>query len=108
LRERIAEDDIFDLPPWITGTFERYFAFALVAAAGITATVGTVLVAWMGAKLIANWQRQPGEGPSLQSQIIRAHTLNALIAGTLSLSIGVASGWVAREAALRLLQHCPN
>jgi hypothetical protein len=102
----IADADEFDLPPMLVGIFERYFAFALVLAFGLTATVGTALAAWIGAKLLANWRRQTaGQGQTLQDQIIRAHTMIALIAGTLSVSIGAACGWLARLAGCYLLAH---
>ena len=72
---RIAEKDTFDLPSEIIGRFERYLAFSLTLAFGLEGSVITVLLAWMGAKLLANWQRQSGEGSALQDQIIRAHTI---------------------------------
>ena len=105
--EQIADDDVFDLPSGITGVFERYLAFVLVLFFGFDTSVGTILVAWIGAKLFANWQRQSGRGPALQDQIIRAHTLIALIVGTLSVVIGVISGWVARQVGWYLLAHKP-
>ena len=52
--KRIADDDVIDLPSHIIGIFERYFAFSLVLSAfGLEATVGTVLIAWIGAKQFA-------------------------------------------------------
>jgi hypothetical protein len=71
-----------------TGNFERYLSLVLVLAFGLTESVGTVLVPWIGAKLLANWQRQSGGGTSLPDQIIRAHTFIALMAGTLSVGLG--------------------
>jgi hypothetical protein len=58
---RIAEDDVFDLPSKIAGRFERYLAFFLVLAFGLEGSVATVLLAWMGAKLIANWHVNRGK-----------------------------------------------
>ncbi len=98
----IPDDDIIDVPPWLVGVFERYLAFLLVALGGDAKAVGTVLIAWIAAKLAANWQRQPGRGSELQDQIVRAHTLIALMTGTLSVLIGASAGWMARAGYLCL------
>ena len=103
--KRIWDKDEFDLDPSVTGIAERYFAFLLVLAFGLGTLIGTVLIAWIGAKLVANWQRQPGEGQGWQDQIIRARTFVALITGTYSLAIGVLAGWIAREAGSCLWQQ---
>jgi hypothetical protein len=67
--ERIAAGDIFDLPAEIIGRTERLLAFSLCLAFGLEGSVVTVLVAWIGAKLLANWQRQSGGGSTVQDQI---------------------------------------
>src|SRR5262245_25436096 len=44
------------VPPMVTGIFERYLAFIVVAFS--VEGAGTILLASMAAKLAANWQRQ--------------------------------------------------
>jgi hypothetical protein len=58
---------------------------------------GTILGAWIVAKLAANWQRRElpkGEGE--ESRLIRARTFRGLMTGILSLGIGMAGGSLAR------------
>jgi hypothetical protein len=83
------------VPPWIVGTFERLLAFALIFFDVEQAL--TVLIAWMAAKLAANWQRQTLAGDESEAdRKIRIYTLTALMAGTLSLAFGVLGGAIAR------------
>jgi hypothetical protein len=79
------------VPQWFIGTFERLLAFVLVAFGADATQIVTILIAWMLAKIAANWQRRPGTDPE-----VRASTLIALMAGTLSLLLGVLGGFVAR------------
>jgi hypothetical protein len=90
-RTGIDEPKYARVPPFILGTFERYLAFILVAAQ--VEGTATILVAWMAAKLAANWQRREEADYG-----VRANTLIALMAGTLSLGIGVLGGLIARCA----------
>ena len=77
------------VPPAIWGVFERYLAFIVVAFSPENA--GTVLIAWMAAKLAANWQRQTMiEGGERYNRAMVTYTIIALMAGTLSLLFGVA------------------
>ena len=83
------------IPPWIVGTFERLLAFALILFNVEQAM--TVLIAWMAAKLAANWQRQTLVGDNSEvDRKIRIYTLTALMAGTLSLGFGALGGAIAR------------
>ena len=83
------------VPPWIVGTFERLLAFALIFFNVEQAL--TVLIAWMAAKLAANWRRQTLVGDDSEAdRKIRIYTLTALMAGTLSLGFGVLGGAIAR------------
>jgi hypothetical protein len=86
------------VPPEITGTFERVLAFTLALYADKAEVVGTVLAAWLGAKLAANWQRQSLSVKinSVENKRVRVYTLTALMGGVLSLAFGVAGGLVAR------------
>ena len=59
---------------------------------------GTVLIAWMAAKLAANWQRRELTDNERKSLWIRAQTFVALMAGVLSLAIGVLGGSIAHCA----------
>lgn len=87
------------VPSWITGTFERLFAFLLVIAISDVDQVALILLAWMAAKLAANWQRQPVKGDDSEAdQRVRVYTISALMAGTLSLVLGVSGGAIARCA----------
>jgi hypothetical protein len=80
--------------PAIVGYFERYLAFILVVT-NVEGT-GTILVAWMAAKLAANWQRRDMGGEEEANAVIRANTLIALLTGTLSLLLGAFGGVIAR------------
>jgi hypothetical protein len=85
------------VPPWVTGIFERYLAFIVVAFN--VENAGTILLAWMAAKLAANWQRQVMiEGSELYNRTMVTYTMIALIAGTLSLLLGALGGLIARCA----------
>ena len=84
------------MPAWLTGTFERLLAFAIFYAAPTEAY--TVFIAWILAKLAANWQRRGIDKLDPEDERkIRAQTLIALKAGTLSLAIGVIGATVARS-----------
>jgi hypothetical protein len=80
------------VPNWITGTFERLLAFVLVIAVSQIEQVTLILLAWLGAKLAANWQRAPYD------ELARVYTISALMAGTLSVGLGVLGGVIARCA----------
>jgi hypothetical protein len=79
------------VPHLVIGTFERLLAFFLVWLVPAE-RAGIILLAWMTAKLAANWQRREDA-----DQEIRARTLIALITGTLSLSFGVVGGAIAKH-----------
>jgi len=80
---------------WIVGLFERTLAFAL-AFANVPGTYA-VLIAWMAAKLALNWKRPlPPKGSKKEERERRVYGISALMAGTLSLSIGVIGGIIAR------------
>jgi hypothetical protein len=81
------------VPNWITGVFERSFAFVLVFA-NVPGTY-VLLIAWMGTKLALNWKKQPFVGASSDRQV-RVYSISALMAGTLSLGFGVIGGLIAR------------
>jgi hypothetical protein len=93
LKERTLE---IQVPPPLTGIFERYMAALLVVMGVGVASLGTVLLAWMAAKIAANWQRRAGRGNTKEDQRVRAYTLVALMSGTLSLGIGITAGLAAR------------
>ena len=86
------------MPPEIVGTFERLLAFLLVTFT--VAGTYAVLIGWMAAKLASDWQRQPITARTTRkaARTIRAQTITALLAGTLSLGFGVAGGLIARLA----------
>jgi hypothetical protein len=83
------------VPNWIVGLFERSFAFALAFANVQGAYV--VLGAYLAAKLTLNWKRIPYEKTKLEvERRVRVYGISALMAGVLSLSIGVIGGAIAR------------
>jgi hypothetical protein len=81
------------VPPCITGLVERTLAFA-VAFANVEGAY-VVLIAWMTAKLALNWNR-PGADVKEDERQVRVYGISALLAGTLSLGIGVIGGLIAR------------
>ncbi len=83
------------VPVWITGTFERLLAFFLIL---LTDGQGAyaVLIAWMAAKLAANWPRWPlPKEDDEQLRKLRARTFIALMTGIVSLAFGVFGGLIA-------------
>ncbi|ODR95191.1 hypothetical protein AUC70_05645 [Methyloceanibacter stevinii] len=81
------------VPSGLLGTFERALAFVLVAFA--VPQTGTILIAWLAAKLAANWQRREGSGNDKEDAIVRANTFIALMGGVLSLGLGALGGLIA-------------
>jgi hypothetical protein len=77
------------VPVFVTGTFERGLAFTVSFLA--LPDAGTILAAWMVAKLAAGWQRVEGD-----AQQVQGGTLIALMAGIVSLAFGWFAGWLAR------------
>lgn len=88
------------LPGWIIGTAERLMAFLIIASGFEVRDAGTIFLAWIGAKLAANWQRRDADKvDEEQSRIIRGRTLIALMASALSLGVAVLSGALTRYCA---------
>ena len=79
--------------PIITGTFERLLAFILVLSISFDKAV-TALGIWLGLKLAANWQAMPKDEKT--SREVRVGTLTALMAGVVSVGLGVIAGLIAR------------
>jgi hypothetical protein len=86
------------VPPWIVGSFERLLAFVLVLFDVQGAY--TLLAIWIGAKLAASWHRIPVTSDEA-GRDVRAGTMVALIAGIISVGIGVVVGLMARWACHR-------
>jgi hypothetical protein len=100
---RLEPREVYEegVPVWITGYFERLLAFLLVVLHVEGAY--TLIALWLGAKLAASWQRIPTDihkGDDWKrrehSRQVRAGTLCALIAGIVSILIGVGAGLVVR------------
>jgi len=86
------------LPGWLTGMFERAFAFALVVAVRDAALIVTILIAWMAAKLASNWHR--GDRPDQneqQDRWLRGRSLIAIMAGIMSLACAVVGAYISRD-----------
>jgi hypothetical protein len=90
------EEREIQVPPWLTGVFERYMTVALVVVGLDSASLGAVVLAWMGAKLAANWQRRVATDSTLDDEKVRARTIVALMTGVLSLGIGIIAGALTR------------
>jgi ABC-type Fe3+ transport system permease subunit len=83
------------LPAGIVGCFERILAFVLVLFD--VPSAGTLLAAWIGAKLAANWQRYPSNETNEFGREYRVQTFVALIAGVVSVGLGCLVGLVLRR-----------
>jgi hypothetical protein len=92
-RESDVQPGVKGVPPWIVGEFERLLAFAIFFLKIEDAY--TLLIAWMAAKIAANWQRRPWPDEPEEARRLRAETFIALMAGTLSLFFGVVGGSIA-------------
>ncbi len=74
------------------GLFERTLAFVLVWGSGQLSSAVTVLAAWQALKMLTNWNRKVDNfNPADQINLAQS----ALLAGTLSLAIGVVGGLIA-------------
>lgn len=83
------------VPAWITGGFERLLTFGLV----VTDFPGfqNVILAWLAAKLAANWQRaEPANATEIERQEYRTRAQIALMAGVLSIAFAYFGGMVAK------------
>lgn len=80
------------IPPKLTGIIERLIFFViLVAAPQDLATVAGLMIAWLGLKVAANWQRyDPKDVPAAGT-----HTLLALLTGVVSLAFAGLGAYVA-------------
>jgi len=83
------------LPVWIVGSFERLLAFVLVLFD--VPSAGTLLAAWIAAKLAANWQRYPSNEADKFGREYRVQTFVALVAGVVSVGLGCLVGLVIRR-----------
>jgi ABC-type Fe3+ transport system permease subunit len=88
------------VPVEIVGSFERILAFVLVLF-DIPST-GTILTAWIAAKLAASWQRYPtGDKSNEYGREYRVGSLIALMAGIVSVGLGCLVGLAVRYLTLR-------
>lgn len=76
------------VPPAITGAFERALAFLLTAFSG-----EELILAWIAAKLAANWQRAAPDPKSEREYRTRA--LIGLMCGVVSVGFGFVGGKIA-------------
>ena len=91
--ERSVEE--VGVPPEIVGPFERLLAFFLMLF-DVTGAAA-VLAAWLAGKLAASWKRYPvDQKDPTPGRGVRAGTMSALIAGVVSVSIGVLVGLAVR------------
>jgi hypothetical protein len=77
------------VPAWLTGLVERFF-FTLVVAFEVGGAA-TAMIAWIAAKMLANWNRA-GQ-PATDEQIFGA--FSALLAGALSMTFALFGGLIA-------------
>ena len=80
----------YRVEPWLTGLVERLFFAGLVAweAGG----AGLTMIAWLAAKMAANWERPNPEVEDRDAQIGLA--FSALIAGLLSMFFALVGGLI--------------
>jgi hypothetical protein len=79
------------VPPGITGTFERLLTFILVASH--FPNPQNVVLAWLAAKLAANWQRnEPANSTDDLRREYRTRSLIAVMAGIVSVAFGYLGG----------------
>ncbi|TJW03688.1 MAG: hypothetical protein E5X42_30580 [Mesorhizobium sp.] len=81
------------VPGSVTGTFERLLTFALVASQ--FPEFQNVVLAWLAAKLAANWQRDEPTGKAGAQQEYRTRALIAVMSGIVSVSFGYLGGRIA-------------
>jgi hypothetical protein len=83
------------VPVEIVGGFERVLAFVLVVFA--VPGTGTILAAWIAAKLAASWQRYPTSDKSNEyGREYRVGSLIALMGGIVSVGLGCVVGLIIR------------
>jgi len=105
LHDRIGiEDDDKPVPPWLTGLIER-FVFFLMVAFNMPATPVTMM-AWLGIKLAANWNRSVSTPPKKAEQDAIAEAerkraqgaIAAAVLGLLSMGFALIGGLLFRYA----------
>ena len=92
LRSEVDEDELRKakkeqevVPMWVTGLLERSF-FTVAVAFNVPGTA-VAMVAWLAAKMAANWNRQEHH---------RLFAVSSLLAGLLSMSFALVGGLIVR------------
>jgi hypothetical protein len=78
------------VPSWLTGTIERLFFTTAVAFE--LSGVATAMMAWMGVKLAANWNR-----PTAPPDPVGALALSAALGGLVSMFFALTGGVICRS-----------
>jgi hypothetical protein len=91
LRKKMPPYPAGSVKPELTGFIERSFFVVLVAFQ--VEEAATAMIAWLGVKLAANWQREAPKGHSLEARI--DYTFAALLAGLLSMLFALIGGLIA-------------
>jgi hypothetical protein len=87
-------------PPWLTGQLERFFF--TIAVAMDASGVMPAMIAWLGLKLVANWQlrhdigQSDSEGRSGGDLVSANYRYSAVVAGLLSMLFTLVGGQVIR------------
>jgi hypothetical protein len=85
------------VPPWLTGLVER-FVFFLLVAFDMPATPVTMM-AWLGIKMAANWNRSDSTPPDEEAETMRAQGATAAaVLGLLSMGFALIGGLLFRYA----------
>ena len=80
-------------PPWLTGLLERFF-FTIAVAVNATGVL-PAMIAWLGLKLVANWQlREDIPDPVTKAN----YKFTAIVAGLLSMLFAYVGGLVIQWA----------
>ena len=87
------------VPPWFTGLAERSVFFLLVASDMPGTTVS--MMAWIGIKMAANWNRPGLSPPDAEAEARRARgAIAAAVLGLIGMGFALAGGLICRGAVL--------
>jgi len=92
------------VPPWLIGFFERLFFTVAVGVIGPNdlAEIITAMMAWLGIKLAANWNRESrDDGISRKDRLVIIRlSLSATLAGLVSMTIAMLGGFIIKYRAI--------
>ncbi len=100
-KQALKEAGVSGVPPSLIGTIERLI-FTIAIAYNLPGTI-VAMMAWLGVKMLAHYQRFTGESEREQFRSSSLH-FSALLAGAVSMLFAMIAGLAIRE---RLFEtHC--